>query len=216
MDHGFTKEELKIIRRFNTPRKIQDFLATLPWNFENAGDTCFSPRLVLRNRRAHCVEGAFLAAAMLRVHGYKPRVMDLRSAAYDYDHVVAVFQIDGHYGAISKTNHGVLRYREPIYKTVRELALSYFHEYFLDDGAKTLRSYSGPIDLSRFDRRKWMTSEGHLWDIYKYVDKAKHYSILTRAQISRLRKADPIEREMGRVVEWRKPQTKKRKGRNSL
>src|SRR5436190_1778638 len=118
MDFGFTHAEFRVIRPFNTPRKIQDFLDTLEMNFEVGGDTCYSPRHVLRERRAHCMEGAVLAAAMLRVAGWRPLLMDLRATAYDYDHVVAIFQVDGCWGAISKTNHGVLRYREPIYRTI--------------------------------------------------------------------------------------------------
>ncbi|MFA6523190.1 MAG: hypothetical protein WCS85_02380 [Candidatus Peribacteraceae bacterium] len=205
MDHGFTREELRIIRPCNTPRKIQDFLERISWNFEPGKKTCLSPRMVLRERRAHCVEGAVLAAAMLRVAGFRPLVMDLRSVGHDFDHVIAVFQIDGCFGAISKTNHGVLRYREAVYRTVRELALSFFHEYFLDDGEKTLRAYSGAIDLSRFDESHWMTRENEIWDIYAYIDTVRHFPILNRAQIARLRPADPIERKMGMLTEWPHP-----------
>jgi hypothetical protein len=210
MDYGFTREELRIIRPCNTPKKIQDFLDTIPMNFERGKMTCLSPRQVLRERRAHCVEGAVLAAAMLRVAGWRPLVMDLRSVGHDFDHVIAVYRIDGYWGAISKTNHGVLRYREAVYRTIRELALSFFHEYFTDDGEKTLRAYSGAIDLSRFDRKHWMTTEKQIWDIYAYLDEVRHFPILTRAQIARLRRADPIEREMGRLKEW---QPSRRKGR---
>ena len=128
--------------------------------------------------------------------------MELKAVDHDFDHVVALFEIDGGIGAISKTNHGVLRYREPVYKNVRELAMSYFHEYFLDDGEKTLRSYSDPVDLSRFDKRKWMTADDDLWDVYNYLDTVKHHPILTLSQIKRLRKADPIERKMGTLTEW--------------
>jgi hypothetical protein len=208
MEYGFTREELAIIRPCNTPRKIQDFLNTIPFNFELGKLTCYSPRQVLREHRAHCVEGAVLAAAMLRVAGWRPLVMDLRSVGHDFDHVIAVFQIDGCWGAISKTNHGVLRYREAIYRTIRELALSFFHEYFTDDGEKTLRAYSGAIDLSRFDRNLWMTSEEQIWDIYAYLDDVRHYPILTRAQIARLRRADLIERKMGTLSEWPHPRNR--------
>jgi hypothetical protein len=122
-----------------------------------------------------------------------------------------VFQIRGYWGAISKTNHGVLRYREPIYKTIRELAMSYFHEYFLDDGAKTMRSYSIPVDLSRFDKRGWMTAEEDVWYVPAAIDDAKHIPIITPSQIKGLRKADRIEREMGKIVEWKKPMKKKKR-----
>ncbi len=202
MNSGFTHAELRLVRPLNTPRKIQDFIDAIPMNFQRTGPACLSPRRVLRERRAQCMEGAMLAAAILRVHGLPPLVMDLKATSYDYDHVVAVFKLDGCFGAISKTNHGVLRYREPIYKTIRELAMSYFHEYFMDDGEKTLRSYSKPVDLSRFDDRNWMTAEDDLWDVYNFIDSVKHFPMLTRSQIARLRKADIIERKMGKLTEW--------------
>lgn len=195
----FTPEELHILRPLSTPKKIQDFLDAIPMNF---AETCMSPRRVLRERKAHCMEGAMLAAAALRIQGFPPLVMDLEAAEEDYDHVVAVYRERGCYGAISKTNHGVLRYREPVYRTLRELALSFFHEYFLDDGRKTLRSYSGLINLSRFDDRGWVTAEEDVWYIPEYLAGVRHYPLLTRSQIARLRRADPIEREMGRIVEW--------------
>lgn len=202
MKVDFTKAELNILRRLTTSRKIQDFLDTIPMNFEVKGETCLSPRSVLRENKAHCMEGAMLAAAALRVNGHRPIVIDLKSSMKDVDHVVAVFQIGKHWGAISKTNHAVLRYREPIYNSIRELAMSYFHEYFLDNGEKTMRSYSHPVDLSRFDARGWMTADEDVWYVPEYVDAVRHYDILTRSQMRRLRKADEIERRVGRVVEW--------------
>ncbi|MEQ1561715.1 MAG: hypothetical protein ABL899_03295, partial [Nitrospira sp.] len=122
----------------------------------------------------------------------------------DYDHVVSVFRIDGFFGAISKTNHGVLRYREPVYKTVRELAMSYFHEYFLNNGQKTLREYSDPFDLNYFNKINWRTSEKDLSEIHEHLDKIKHHKILSQKQIKNLRKADKIEIEAGKLVEYKK------------
>jgi hypothetical protein len=202
MHFGFTPKELRLLRPLTSPKKIQDFINRIPINFQKDGPTCLSPRRVLRERRAQCVEGALLAAAILRLHGHPPLIMELKATAYDFDHMLAIFKLDGCFGAISKTNHGVLRYREPVYRTVRELAMSYFHEYFMDDGEKTLRSYSKLVDLSRFDRRNWMTSEDDLWDVYNFVDSVKHFPMLTRSQIARLRKADVIERKMGKLTEW--------------
>lgn len=173
-------------------------------NFEPKGHTCCSPRRVLREWKAHCVEGAIFAAAALRFHGHPPLLMDLTSEADDYDHVVTLFRQRGFWGAISKTNHAVLRYRDPIYRTLRELALSYFHEYFLDDGRKTLRSFAAPIDLSRFARRRWMTAEDDLWDVYDHLFAAKHHPLLTPAQMRSLRRADPVERRAGKLVTWKK------------
>ena len=152
---AYTKEEIKLFRRLNTPSKLQDYLNALPFNFLDRGVT-LSPRMVLKKNKADCFEGALLAAAVLEFHRYKPLILDLRSVKkpYDYDHVVAVFKKDGCFGAISKTNHAVLRYREPAYKTLRELVMSYFHEYFLNTGKKTLREYSELFDLNYFNNIK--------------------------------------------------------------
>ncbi len=196
----FTKEELRVYRKLNTPQKIQDFLNELRINFEERGDTCLSPRMVLRERKAHCVEGAVFAAVALRLQGAKPLVLDLESTKKDYDHVVAVFKTNGCWGAISKTNHAVLRYREPVYKTIRELVMSYFHEYFTDDGKKTLRKYA-LADLSRFDRMNWMNSDEEVWFIPEYLANVKHKEILNLKQIRGLRKADEIEIGAGKLVE---------------
>ena len=195
--------EEKIFKRLDSPKKIQDFLNSIPKNFEKTGETCYSPRLVLRENMAHCVEGAFLAASILWYHGEKPLIFDLRSNSEDFDHVVALFKKNGHWGAINKTNYAVLRYREPIYKNARELALSYFHEYFLDNGDKTLREFSVPIDLSKFGT-EWITADRNLWDIYFEIDKYRHTPILSRSMISALRKADKIEIEAGKLREWKK------------
>ncbi len=172
-------------------------------NFEKKGETCYSVRSVLKHKTAHCMEGAMLAAAALRLQGKPPFVIDLKATKNDFDHVIAVFKRDGFFGAMSKTNHAVLRYREPIYKTVRELVLSYFHEYFLPDGRKTLRSYTNPIDLSKFDRFNWMTSEDDVFDVPHALDAMKHFPILTSKQIKNLRRADRIEREAGEIIEWK-------------
>jgi hypothetical protein len=169
----------------------------------NFDDTCFSPRMVLRRKKAQCLEGAIFAACTLRMHGHRPLLLDLATAPGDDDHVVALFRKDGFYGAISKTNHAVLRYRDPIYKTIRELVLSYFHEYFLNDGTKTLRSYA-VIDLSRFDAKNWMTDSNELSYIEKYLFAVRHTKLLTARQIATLRGADPIERKAGKIIEWKK------------
>ncbi len=203
MMNEFNKKELRILNKLSTPQKIQDFLNRIPVNFEEHCETCFSPRMVLKYNKAHCMEGAMLAAAALRVHGYKPLVVDLTTSKEDYDHVVAVFKQNNHWGAISKTNHAVLRYREPVYKTIRELVMSYFHEYFLDNGKKTLRSYSLPVDLSRFDKKEWMTSEEDVWYVPEYLEKISHKKILPKK--IKLRKADKIEITAGKLFEHAKP-----------
>ncbi|MEK7192743.1 MAG: hypothetical protein AAB682_01265 [Patescibacteria group bacterium] len=202
---GFNKEEFSILKKFRTPEKIQDFLETIPINFEPEGDTCLSPRRVLRERRAHCIEGALLAASALMINGEKPLLLDLRATKNDSDHVVALFLKYGRFGAISKSNHAVLRYREPIYKTVRELALSYFHEYIDSKGKKTLREFSlRPFDLSMYDPPRWTISEDNLWFIPEDLDCAKHLSILAPKQNIKLRPADPLEMKLDALVSWTK------------
>jgi hypothetical protein len=201
---GLDKKELKILKKLNTPKKIQDFLNKIPINFEERGDTCMSPRMVLKNNKAHCIEGAMLAAVCLRLQGEKPLVVDLTVTEKDFDHVICVFKRKGKWGAISKTNHAVLRYREPIYRDIRELVMSFFHEYFDDNGKKNLRSYSMPVDLSIFDNINWITREDDVWEIPDYLIKVKHHDILNRKQISGLRKADKIEIEAGKLTEYKK------------
>ena len=191
-----------MLPRLSSPAKIQGFLNKLPFNFEKLGDTCYSPRMVLRNRTAHCMEGAIFAAAALKLQGHPPLVVDLRATKKDFDHVVAVFKVNGAWGAISKTNHAVLRYREPIYRDIRELIMSYFHEYFLDSGRKTLREYSDPFDLSKFDKRGWQTSEKNLFYIPEALDRSRHHKILTPPQLRSLRRADPIEIQAGKIKEF--------------
>jgi len=198
-----TKEEIKLFKKLNSPKKIQDYLNTLKINFEEKGDTCFSPRKVLKEQKCHCIEGAVLAAMILRFHGYKPLVVDLTSSEKDFDHVIAVFKKYGKWGAISKTNHPVLRYREPVYNSIRELVMSFFHEYFLDNGKKTLRSYTHPINLSIFDKKGWMHSPEEIWYIAEHLAEIKHIPILNRKQIANLRKADKIEIDVGKMTEWK-------------
>ncbi len=201
----FNTLELKILHKLNTPQKIQDYLNKLAINFDKDGDTSRSPREVLRLGKAHCLEGALLAATALWYHGHPPLLLDLVTTKNDDDHVVALFKDRGYWGAISKTNHAVLRYREPVYKTVRELTMSYFHEYFLDSGQKTLRKFSRPFDLSKIKNKDWLISSEDLWDINNALDDSFHYNILTPGQIKKLRKAEPIEIAAGKLVEWKAP-----------
>ena len=202
--YNLTEEEEKILKKLDTPRKIQDFLDKLEINFEEKGDTCMSPRRVLKEKKCHCIEGALVAALCLKLQGKKPLVVDMKVGNDDYEHVLAVFKENGKWGAISKTNHAVLRYREPVYASIRELVMSFFHEYFDDKGRKTLRSYSNPVDLSIFDNKAWEISEENLWYIHDYLDTVKHFPILNKSQIASLRKADKIEIKAGKLVEWKK------------
>jgi hypothetical protein len=154
------------------------------------------------------MEGAMLAASALKLLGHSPLVMDLKSRRGDDDHIVTLFTVEGCFGAISKTNHAALRYRDPIYTSLRELAMSYMHEYFLKDGTKTLRSYSEPFDLSQFQDLHWETSQKDLWVIPRSIDRSPHISLLSQKQISMLRKADSMERKAGNLTEWN-PQGKR-------
>lgn len=200
---GLTPEEMTLFGSLNTPEKIYDFIARIPNNFEEDGmDTCRSPRQVLKVNKCHCIEGAILAALILRVNGYPPLILDLAATTDDFDHVISVFEREGRWGAISKANHYSLRYREPVYESIRELVMSYFHEYFNASGKKTLRSYSDPVDLKIFDRVNWMTTDKELWVIANILDKVPHHQILTESQIANLRDADKIERKASELVEY--------------
>ena len=201
---NLTDSELKIFRKLSTPIKIQDFLDTLSINFEKKGETHMSPRLVLIEKKAHCIEGALLAATALWMHGHEPLLLDLKAHPHDDDHVVAPYKINGLWGAISKTNHATLRFRDPVYRTIRELALSYFHEYFLNkNGKKVLFSYSKPLNLKHFGH-EWITSEEDWWDIDTALNELPHYEIVPLKNKKYIRNADTIERKAGNIVEWKK------------
>ncbi|MGA1793390.1 MAG: hypothetical protein ACMUHM_05520 [Thermoplasmatota archaeon] len=159
----------------NDPFRIQLFLNSIPYDPELE---CRSPRIVMEERKAHCFEGALLAAACLRRLGFPPLLVDLR-AVNDDDHVIAVFEKGGRWGAVAKSNFTTLRFREPVYRTVRELAMSYFDLYFNTKGEKTLRSYSSPFDLSRFDEKDWMITEEDLEFIGDALDRSRHYPLIT-------------------------------------
>src|SRR5437588_372554 len=148
----------KVLRTLSTPAKIQRYLDDLPYNKEKDGETCRSPRLVIEHNTAHCFEGALFAAAALRMAGHPPLILDLE-AVRDDDHVISVYRTNGYWGAIGKSNYAGLRFRSPVYRTLRELALSFFEHYYNLKGEKTLRAYSRPVNLTRFDRIGWMTSE---------------------------------------------------------
>jgi hypothetical protein len=201
-EYGLSKEELKLFKSLNTPAKIQDFINKIPINFEENGDTCYSPKRVLKENKCHCIEGAILAALILRVNDYPPLLVDLTASKSDFDHVIAVFQKNSKWGAISKTNHVMLRYREPIYETIRELVMSYFNEYLNDSGKKTLRSYSEPVDISIFDHQNWMTTENEVWEIPNYLVEVPHFPILSRKDIAGLRDIDEIERKAAKLHEY--------------
>lgn len=170
---GLSAKDLRTLRGLKTPVRIQRFVDELTYQY---ADTAGSPQRVLRERRGHCMEGALVAAAALRVNGFPPLLMDLE-AVHDDDHVVAMYRERGLWGGIAKSNFAGLRFRVPIYRTPRELALSYFEHYYNLRGERTLRSYSGPVNLERLDSQHWMTSEEEVWCVPELLIAAKHYAL---------------------------------------
>jgi len=187
--NAFRAPEWKLLRRLNTPEKVQRFLDDIAYNKEPHGPTCRSPRRVLRDRTAHCLEGALFGAAALRANGYPPLLLDLE-AVRDDDHVLAIFRERGHWGAVAKSNYAGLRFREPVYRTLRELAISYFEHYYNLEAEKTLRAYSRPVNLGRFDRIGWMTAEEDLWAISDYLFGIPHRPLLPSPIARRLTRVD--------------------------
>ena len=212
---GLSKAELRILAPLDTPSKVQDFVNSLKRNFELEGDTCYSPRTVLRKRQAHCVEGALLAAVALRLHGRKALAVEMVATEDDDSHMLAVFKQRGYWGAITQTNHAVLRYREPVYRSVREVVMSFFHEYFLNEnGKKTLRSYTRPVDLSIFDKRGWVTTEEDIAYVPEYIEGVHHYDLLEPWQVRNLRPAEPVEIEAGSILVEPEPRRRGKRGKN--
>jgi hypothetical protein len=185
----FDAGERAVFRRLSTPEKIQRFLDELAYNKEPAGPTSRSPRRVLRDRTAHCMEGALMGAAALRMIGHPPLLLDLE-AVRDDDHVLAIFRVRGHWGALAKSNYAGLRYREPVYRTLRELTMSYFEHYYNLKREKTLRNYSRPVNLRRFDAMGWMTSEEDVWEVPEYLTTISHTPLLRAALVTRLGRVD--------------------------
>ena len=206
--------EARLLGQLRTPDKIQSFLDHFPEKLRVGGETAVhSPHIVLKKGRAHCIEGAIVAAAALAYHGSEPLLMDIQSTDDDYDHVVALFKQNGLWGAISKTNHPVLRWRDPVYRSVRELAMSYFNEYFLPDagvrlGSKTMRAYSRPFNLKKYPPSAWWAAASLDW-LAEELDQSPHYPALPPRQAQFLRRASRIELQSYRLREW--PKRKKLK-----
>jgi hypothetical protein len=197
--YGFEAAEWRRLTSLKTPAGVQRFLETeIGYNVEPDGITCHSPRMVLRHRRAHCMEGAMLAAAALRALGFPPLLVDLE-AVRDDDHVLAVFRQHGGWGAVAKSNYSGLRYREPVYRTLRELAMSYFESYYNLRRERTLRAYSRPVNLARFDRRGWMTSEEAVWYVPEYLCEVPHTDLLRPGMDKKLSRLDKRSFAAGRV-----------------
>lgn len=182
------KELADFSKKLKDPNDIQIFLNSIPYSTHKI---CQSPYFVMKNRTAHCAEGAYFAAAVLEFMGFKPLVVDL-SAENDDDHVIAVFKVDGLWGAVAKSNTTVLRYREPVYRTIRELAMSYFEMYFNTLGDKSLTGYTLPINMNKFSKLNWLLSDENLdAPIGDVLTAAKHFPLVSEKIRKKLHKADP-------------------------
>jgi hypothetical protein len=182
----FTPAELRKLRSLKDPHGIQQFLDDMPYHL---ADTAWSPRLVLRENTSHCLEGAIFAAAALWANGFPPLLLDFE-ADHDTDHVMAIYRVNGHWGAIAKSNFTGCRYREPVYRSLRELAMSYFNLYFNLRRERTMRTFSRPVNLRRFDRLHWMTTEKPVWFIVNYLFEIHHYKLLRPGMAKRLHRVD--------------------------
>jgi hypothetical protein len=192
---SFTAGELRKLRSLKTPSGIQRFLNSLDYH---DADTAWSPRRVLREGTAHCAEGAIFAAAALRAIGYPPLILDLESER-DQDHVIAIYRQNGHWGAIAKSHFNGLRDRVPIYRTLRELALSYFDDYYNLRGERTLRAYSRPVNLARFDRLHWMTSHKPIWFVVEHLLDIPHTRLMPPAQEGHIYRIDSLGLSAGKL-----------------
>ncbi|HWH47073.1 MAG TPA: hypothetical protein VN664_04665 [Burkholderiales bacterium] len=206
---GLDEREFSLLKRLSTPQDIQNYINAIPINHEIGGQTILSVREVIRQRRAHCIEGAFFAACALWVHGEPPLVMHLDCDLSDFPHVVALFRRDGHWGAISKTNGAPLRYRDPIYRSLRELVMTYFHEYYNKRGHKTLRSYSASFDMRRIEPEQWVTSAKSCWTTHDRLRDLHHYPLISARQARLLSRRDAFERRASKLVQYPKPVSRK-------
>jgi hypothetical protein len=193
-----TPHECELLDALNSPVRIQAFLDDVPYSAENANR---SPLRVLRERSAHCLDGGLFAAALLRWNGYPPFIVDLLPApGTDDDHVLAIFQINGRYGAVAKSNFTGLRFREPVYRTLRELVMSYFFAFFNVDGQKTLRAYTRPLDLRHFDQVGWLTSDEGADVIEKKLYHLHRISLIDEKTAAQLSPVDPISYQAGMLI----------------
>ena len=190
---NWTTDELTFLKTLPDPYSIQEFLDSIAYN---PNYECRSPRWVIRKKSAHCFEGALFAAAALSFSGYKPLIVDMK-AWNDDDHVIAVFRNNGHWGAVAKSNFTTLRYREPVYRTLRELVMSYFDFYFNLNGDKSLRSYSRPLDLTIYNNREWTTTDEDLEFIGDKLESMYHYPVVDDVMVKNLNRASELMLQAG-------------------
>jgi len=198
---NLTDKERKIFRKLSTPLKIQHFLYSIDYNLEEKGETCYSPRLVLRYKKANCVEGAIFAAAALCFHGHPPLLGQLISKeGLDDDHVIALYKKDNHWGALSKSKYPYLGFREPIHRNLRELTLTYFECYYTYiEGFKSIRGYAKPLNLTKFNSKAWITSEKNVSYIIRGLQKAPTTKILTPKMIRNLQPVTKLAKQAGEI-----------------
>ncbi|MBC7264833.1 MAG: hypothetical protein H5T64_10840 [Chloroflexi bacterium] len=189
-----TEPERELLAGLTSPIRIQVFLDELPYSTD-AIYRC--PLRVLRERVAHCFDGALFAAAALRRLGHPPLILELLPNGRDDDHLVALYKCDGHWGAVAKSNVVGLRFREPVYRTLRELVMSYFEQYFNVEGEKTLRGYTMPLNLKVFDKYNWMVSDEPLERIAQRLDQMRRVSILTPSMAAKLAPVDERSLQAG-------------------
>ena len=199
---GLSARERARLARLATPERIQAFVDAIPANHEVGGETVLSVREVLRQRRAHCIEGAFVAACALWIQRHPPLVMHLDCDPADWPHVIALFRRGRAWGAISKSNHIGLRYRDPVYRSLRELAMSYFHEYCDRHGNRTLVSHSRAFDMRRIDPALWVTSDAPCWEAHDRLAGLRHYPLVTPRQRAKLSRLDPFERRLSCIAQF--------------
>jgi len=190
----FNKDELKILSKLNSPAKIQEFVDEIPYSTDKFY-RC--PHTVLRDRKAHCFDGAMFAAAAFRMNGYPPLVLDMLPNDRDDDHILALYKKNNHWGAVAKSNFVGLRFREPIYRNLRELVLSYFDDYYNLNGEKTLRGYTNPLNLSAFDNQQWMTRDEAMEAIAERMDRLRKFNLLTEEMVAGLSLKDKRSLEAG-------------------
>ena len=210
-----TPSEHRLFARLDTPAKIQNFLDKLPVNFSLEGDTAMSPRRVLGARMAHCAEGAIFAAAVLAYHGKRPLLMDIRALPSDQDHIITLFRERGLWGAISKTNHAILRWRDPIYRSPRELAMSYAHEYCLPGGKKSMLTFSRPFSLARFAPKRWVSAADDLHWLMDALDASPHVPVAPPQAMRKRRRSSRVELLAQEVLQWPDPRKPKQRAKRN-
>jgi hypothetical protein len=189
-----TRSEHRIVARLTSPAKIQEFLDQTSYSTE---DIYRCPLRVLRESRAHCFDGAVFAAAALRRLGFPPLVLELVPNERDDDHLIALYKRDGLWGAVAKSNFVGLRFREPVFRSLREVVLSYFEQFYNVAGEKTLRAYTLPLDLTRFDALGWTLHDGPMDRIAEALDKKRRISIIMDKAVRQLSFADERSRKAG-------------------